>query len=85
MDIFVVFILFLFAVYITLKIRIRTKINDFSSIEQEIEKDFESEFEYLDDGQLSTRGMEELVKRAEDDLIEKKISESPVIDDVKRF
>jgi len=85
MDIFVVFILFLFAVFITLKIRNKTKINDFSSLEQEIEKDFESEFDYLDDGELSPRGMEELVKWAEDDLIEKRFSESPIIDDVKRF
>ena len=49
------------------------------------DQDFESEFDYLDDGELSPRGMEELVKWAEDDLIEKRFSESPVIDDVKRF
>jgi hypothetical protein len=77
---FIVILFFLF--YFTLRRKKQIKKQDSLAIYQEIENDFEEDFERDSNGNLTIQGMTDLVEWYEDDLRSRRVLQS---DEIKNF
>lgn len=73
------FIFSLFFYFIFKKIQFTKKL-DSEAIKNEVEKDFETDFDHDSSGNLTKQGMLELVEWFEDDLIDRRVNESKEIE-----
>jgi hypothetical protein len=80
MDFALVLIAIFSTVFIAVRLNRKSKKADISAIEKEVDNDFTLSFEEQSPGVLSTRGMNDLVEWCEDDLRERKLKESKVIE-----
>ena len=80
MDFLLILVVF-FIEFILLKKVKSIRKSDSLIISKEIEKDFEEEFEHDASGQLTEKGMTNLVVWCEDDLFKRKVSQAHEIDE----
>ena len=82
MSFFLFIVIFFFLFYFTLRRRKQIQKQDSLAIYQEIENDFEEDFERDSNGNLTIQGMTDLVEWYEDDLRARRIFQS---DEIKSF
>ena len=81
MDFLLILVVLFIAIYFVLKKVKSIRKSDSLIISKEIEKDFEEEFEHDASGQLTEKGMTNLVVWCEDDLFKRKVSQAHEIDE----
>ena len=83
MDLFFVTVVLAITAYFVFKRIHNIKNLDSSSIDQEVEKDFETAFERDADGNLTNHGMIELVEWYEDDLTNRGVLQPRQMEDLE--
>ena len=85
MDLVFVLVVLILTTYFVFKRIKKIKNLDTLSIQQEVEIDFETNFERDASGNLTSQGMNELVEWYEDDLRSRRVSQSTEIEDLEEL
>jgi len=85
MDLVFVIVVLVLTTYFVFKRIKKIKDLDTLSISQEVEIDFETNFEQDTCGNLTNQGMDELVEWYEDDLRSRRVSQSTEIEDLEEL
>ena len=85
MDLVFVLVVLVLTTYFVFKRVKKIKDLDTLSISQEVEIDFETNFERDDSGNLTNQGMNELVEWYEDDITKRRVLQSTEIEDLEEL
>ncbi len=80
MDIAVISLLLVAALFFSFRMHSISKKKDILLIEKEVEADFKLEFDQSEEGEISTKGMQLLVEWCEDDIRESKLAKANQIE-----
>ena len=80
MDLFLSLCVVIVVCYVAYRVNRSSKARDSDAIEKEVEDDFKEEFEQKKIGELSTKGMSDLVDWMEDDLRDRKLEQSEEVE-----
>ena len=80
MDLFLSLCVVIVVCYVAYRVNRSSKARDSDAIEKEVEDDFKEEFEQKKIGELSMKGMSDLVDWMEDDLRDRKLEQSEEVE-----
>jgi uncharacterized ion transporter superfamily protein YfcC len=85
MDLVFVLVVLILTTFFVFKRIKKIKNSDILSIHEEVEIDFETNFERDASGNLTSQGMNDLVEWYEDDLRSRRVLQSPEIEDLEEL